>query len=133
MCATRFFRTSAANIGPKRFHQNRTVSWLMSIPRSASRSSTLRSESGYRTYIITTRRMTSGELLKYRNGLLIAPRHLREPDAENLPVRLASARIWSDTADGSFAIWRGTFTLVGWETAQRGSCALLASQSAIPG
>ena len=24
------------------------------------------------TYIITTRRMTSGELLKYRNGLLIA-------------------------------------------------------------
>jgi hypothetical protein len=27
---------------------------------------------GYLTYIITTRRMTSGELLKYRNGLLIA-------------------------------------------------------------
>ena len=26
----------------------------------------------YRTYIITTRRMTSGELLKYLNGLLIA-------------------------------------------------------------
>ena len=25
----------------------------------------------YRTYIITTRRMTSGELLKYRNGLLM--------------------------------------------------------------
>jgi hypothetical protein len=48
--------------------QNRTVSWLMSIPRSARRSSTLRSDSGYFTYIITTRRMTSGELLKYRNG-----------------------------------------------------------------
>ena len=47
---------------------NRTVSWLMSIPRSASRSSTLRSDSGYLTYIITTRWMTSGELLKYRNG-----------------------------------------------------------------
>jgi len=45
---------------------------LMSIPRSASRSSTLRNDSGYLTYIITTRRMTSGELLKYRNGLLIA-------------------------------------------------------------
>jgi len=41
----------------------------MSIPRSARRSSTLRSDSGYLTYIITTRRMTSGELLKYRNGL----------------------------------------------------------------
>jgi hypothetical protein len=53
------------------FDQNRTVSWLMSIPRSAKRSSTFRSDSGYRTYIITTRRMTSGELLKYRNGLLI--------------------------------------------------------------
>ena len=25
------------------------------------------------TYIITTRRMTSGQLLKYRNGLLMAP------------------------------------------------------------
>jgi hypothetical protein len=62
--ATRFFRISAANIGPNRFHQNRTVSWLMSIPRSAKRSSTLRSDSGYRTYIITTRRITSGELLK---------------------------------------------------------------------
>ena len=64
MSATRRLRISAANIGPNRFHQNRTVSWLMSIPRSAKRSSTFRSDSGYRTYIITTRRMTSGELLK---------------------------------------------------------------------
>ena len=48
------------------------ASWLMSIPRSARRSSTLRRDSGYLTYIITTRRMTSGELLKYRNGLLMA-------------------------------------------------------------
>jgi hypothetical protein len=71
MYATRRLRISAANIGPNRFHQNRTVSWLMSTPRSANRSSTLRSYNGYRTYIITTRRMTSGELLKYRNGLLM--------------------------------------------------------------
>jgi hypothetical protein len=71
-CATRFFRISAANIGPNRFHQNRMVSWLTSIPRSAKRSSTFRSDSGYRTYIITTRRITSGELLKYRNGLRMA-------------------------------------------------------------
>jgi hypothetical protein len=34
MCATRFFRISAAKMGPNLFHQNRTVSWLMSIPRS---------------------------------------------------------------------------------------------------
>jgi fatty acid desaturase len=32
MCATRFLRISAANIGPNRFHQNRTVSWLISNP-----------------------------------------------------------------------------------------------------
>ena len=35
MCAARLLRISAANIGPNRFHQNRTVSWLTSIPRSA--------------------------------------------------------------------------------------------------
>ena len=44
MCATRLLRISAANIGPNRFHQNRTVSWLTSMPRSASKSSTLRSD-----------------------------------------------------------------------------------------
>src|SRR5271166_1630107 len=32
MFATRLFLISAANIGPNRFHQNRTVSWLMSNP-----------------------------------------------------------------------------------------------------
>src|SRR4029077_19960706 len=93
MCATRFFRISAANIGPNRFHQNRTASWLMSIPRSAKRSSTLRSDSGYLTYIITTRRMTSGELLKYRNGLLMAPRYHGE-----------SQRNWSDRAAPSASL-----------------------------
>src|SRR6201986_3450338 len=88
MCATRRIRISAANIGPNQFHQNRTVSWLMSIPRSANRSSTLRSDGGYRTYIITTRRMTSGELLKYRNGLLMRRgQHRRD-----------SPKICSDTA-----------------------------------
>jgi hypothetical protein len=43
----------------------------MSIPRSERRSSTLRSESGYFTYIITAKRIISGELLKYQKGLLI--------------------------------------------------------------
>jgi len=46
-----------------------TVSWQISIPRSASRSSTLRRLNGNRTYIITTNRMISGDELKYRNGL----------------------------------------------------------------
>ncbi len=79
-----FLRISAANIGPNRFHQNRTVSWLMSIPRSARRSSTLRSDSGYLTYIITTRRMTSGELLKYRNGLLMTQAYHGQRRREHL-------------------------------------------------
>ena len=84
-CATRFFRISAANIGPNRFHQKRMVSWLMSIPRPARRSSTFRSDSGYRTYIITTRRITSGELLKYRNGLRMAQSHHGQRRPEELP------------------------------------------------
>jgi hypothetical protein len=45
------------------------VSWQILIPRSNNRSSTLRKLSGNRTYIITTRRMISGDELKYRNGL----------------------------------------------------------------
>jgi hypothetical protein len=69
----------------------------MSIPRSANRSSTLRGDSGYLTYIITTRRMTSGELLKYRNGLVMpqtitpeaAKIRLTKP-AEEQPLRRPS-------------------------------------------
>ena len=41
-----FLRISAANVGPNLFHHNHTVSCQMSTPRSASRSSTLCSESG---------------------------------------------------------------------------------------
>ena len=41
-------------------------------PALSQGSSTLRSDSGYLTYIITTRRMTSGELLRVRNGLFMA-------------------------------------------------------------
>ena len=57
-----------ANIGPNLFHQTRTVLWLISMPRSCKRSSTLRSESGKRTYSIAARRMISGLVLKYLNG-----------------------------------------------------------------
>jgi hypothetical protein len=59
----------APNIGPSLFRQNRTVTWLMSMPRFCSRSSTFRSDSGYRRYIMTARRMISGLVLKYRKGL----------------------------------------------------------------
>lgn len=51
-------------------HQKRTVSWLTSMPRSNSRSSTFRSESGNRIYNITARRMISGlvfDVLKWRS------------------------------------------------------------------
>ena len=44
------------------------VSWLISMPRSCRRSSTLRSESGKRTYSITAKRIISGLVLKYLNG-----------------------------------------------------------------
>jgi putative transposase len=54
MCATRLFRISAANIGPNRFHQNRTVSWLMSIPRAIPAVAAQRRGSFGRAYIITT-------------------------------------------------------------------------------
>ena len=70
-----FFLISPANIGPNLFHQARTVSWQISIPRSWSRSSTCRNDRGKRTYIITARRITSGEVLKYRNGFFIHGRY----------------------------------------------------------
>ncbi len=50
-------------MGPNRFYHIRTVSWHKSIPRSNNRSSTFLKDSGNRTYIITTRRITSGEQL----------------------------------------------------------------------
>jgi hypothetical protein len=55
---------SPANNGPNLFNQCRTVSWLISMPRSNSSSSTFRKERGKRTYIITTNRITSGDDLK---------------------------------------------------------------------
>ena len=46
------------------FHQNRTVLWLISMPRSCNGSSTLQNESGKRIYIITARRMISCDVLR---------------------------------------------------------------------
>ena len=48
IASTRLMRFTVANIGPKLIHQYRTVSWLISIPRSCSRSLTFRSDSGNR-------------------------------------------------------------------------------------
>jgi hypothetical protein len=43
---SRLLRISLANNGPKRFHQDLTVSWQMTMPRSCSRSSTFRNDKG---------------------------------------------------------------------------------------
>ena len=43
-------------------------------------------ESGHRTYIISTRGMTSGELLKYRNRLLLPK-----------PAAATGTEVWSDS------------------------------------
>src|SRR5271166_6305168 len=69
----------------------------MSIRRSARRSSTLRSDSGYFTYIITTRRMTSGELnieqwVRSRRGASLPVRNavrdrIQSEEAVSVPIR----------------------------------------------
>ena len=80
--STRRRRISAASIGPNLFHQKRTVSWLISMPRSCRRSSTFRSDAGKRIYIITVRRMISGDVLKWREGpgLVMVPGQTAPPD-----------------------------------------------------
>jgi hypothetical protein len=65
----RWRRTSAANIGPNRFHQCRTVAWQIRPALEQQIFDVPQREEGKRTYIITTRRMISGEELKQRNGL----------------------------------------------------------------
>ena len=83
MRETRCLRILAANSGSKRFHHNRIVSWQMSIPRSNSRSSTLRRDSGNRTDTNTTNRITTGDELKYRKGVRL--RFRSTAHAANLP------------------------------------------------
>ena len=89
MRSTRLPRISAANSGPKRFHQKRTVSWQISMPRSASRSSTFRSDYPYLTYLINTRRITFGDEPKQRNGLSTYACLSQSTDA--VPVALTEA------------------------------------------
>lgn len=54
---------SAANIGQNLAHENRMVSWQISIPRSWSRSSTSLSDNGNRMNSLTARRVTSSQVL----------------------------------------------------------------------
>jgi hypothetical protein len=53
--------------GPNLRQQNHTVSWQISMLRSCSRSFMFLNDGGNRTYIIATRPMPSGEVLKYLN------------------------------------------------------------------
>ena len=48
IASTRLARILTANIGPNLFHQRRSASWQISIPRSCGRSSTFRSDNGNR-------------------------------------------------------------------------------------
>lgn len=52
---------SPANNGLNLFHHSLTVSWQISIPRSNSRSSTFRNDSGKRMYVSISSRITSGK------------------------------------------------------------------------
>src|SRR5579872_1585704 len=77
----------------------------MSIPRSNSRSSTLRRLGGYRTYTITASWITCGDELKYRKGLedLGFAAGVMPPDIQPKPDR----RVCSDkTLQGPFAARR---------------------------
>jgi hypothetical protein len=61
------------NVTTMLFDASKALMAIISNPlRSTKKSSTLRRDSGCRTYIITTRRMTSGGPLKHRNGLFMA-------------------------------------------------------------
>jgi hypothetical protein len=73
--ADRFFLISAVNICPNRLRHTRTVSWQMSMPRSWHRSSTCRGDRGNPICITTARRITSGDVLKYRNEFRIHRRY----------------------------------------------------------
>ena len=66
--AGHFFRISAANVGPKRFHQNCTAAWQRSGPRPKGTSSPGLIDGGWRAYIISGTRVTSGEPSKWRKG-----------------------------------------------------------------
>jgi len=58
----------------------------LSTPLSCSTSSTFRSERGNRTCSVTARRMISGEVLKYRDGLNFYPQKIPDRPTRLKPV-----------------------------------------------
>ena len=68
------------------------------MPRSCRRSSTWRNDSGHRMYIITVRRITSGELLKFRNGLRICRRYEMSPTRSSVFALTPPNRAWYSAA-----------------------------------
>jgi hypothetical protein len=75
----------------------------MSITRSAKKSSTFRSDSGYCTYIITTGWITSGELLKYPNGLRMAQSYQVRGGPKNCSDTTLRTRLRSISTDVNLA------------------------------
>jgi|GEM_PF-5920219 len=65
VCAVAIIHLRRPSIRPAKIVDYRDVSNVGIVRRLP----TLRRDSGYFTYIITTSRVTSGELLKQRNGL----------------------------------------------------------------
>ena len=85
----------------------------MSIPRSWRRSSTCRNDSGKRTYIMTAKRIISGEVLKYRNGLRISG---------DYETRFAGSSYFALTVPCRRLNWRNNSAYVRINVMQRLSC-----------
>ena len=81
------------------------------MPLSNSRSSTFRNDSGNLIYIITTRRITSGDELKHRNGLYGFALDFRFIDAATRAGRAVPR--WSDSA----------LEAAGWQVVSKGEAA----------
>jgi hypothetical protein len=70
-CAARLLRISAANIRPNRFHQDRTVPWADVDPALGQQILDVAQRQRISHVHHHDQTVISGELLKYRNGLLI--------------------------------------------------------------
>ena len=130
-----YLRISLANMGPKRCHQSLTVSWQMSIPRSCSKCSTLRSDRGvfhvhhdhqpdHLRRVVEPeegigRRLTAGHALPYRIPLppqgTLRPTEPLQTFASvystvhnhfNQERHLVSREIYKESRDAALAAWR---------------------------
>ena len=113
MRLTRCRLISPANIGPNLFHQSRTVSWQMSIPRSHSRSSTFLRVSG--KYLPET-----GQLIVYSGEVKL---HADVGSAIRSAVASISSALQPDKLDHELHLVRRDLDLSGLDG--RGSAELL--------